>query len=1432
MNRVQGCLIAASLSLPLIGVISSPEAGLAQGSDPGEPGTLEVETREYNFGDEAFTPTGFPAAVELRASVHHPKDLSGGPFPLVVLLHGRHATCYPITAETQLAWPCPSGSQPIPSFEGYDYIGDILSSYGYIVVSISANGVNSKDDEPTVPDNGALARAEVIQRHLEIWKDMNTGSGVVDPFGVAPFGELFVGKVDLSTVGTMGHSRGGEGVVRNFLLNLEEGAPFGVRAVFALAPTNSNRLVINNVPLAVLLPYCDGDLFALEGVHYYDDARYNIAGDAAAKHNVLVMGANHNFYNTVWTPGLFPEGASDDWLSVSEDASSDPHCGPAVSGNGRLNDDEQRGTGIAYASAFFRVYVGGETQFLPVLAGDPPPPSAKTSEIHVSYHAPDDPTLRRDLSRLTAAANLTTNTLGGAASQIGLSPYEFCGVSAPCLPGNVWQIGREPHFRGLGQLSAGWTQTSAVYRNEIPTASRDISAFQWFQFRVSVDFTDPSNPAGSPQDFSIVLVDGTGKTASVQVSQWSRALFYPPGDASLFTSVPKTVLNMVRIPLPAFTGVNLSDIRTVEFRFDREPSGALLISDLALAGTRAVLPPPPAPSFPRMPICGDQDGSETPFILRCTDLLWAGDVQLYQVPGTGPVQLRFDFVFREAAFNNELAFFLVDDALGRIDGIVPSEPGYLAAAFARAQLIFPSGSNAFTPDVSLQLEGGNLIVFFIVQNSRLSTLLADNPNNELNKRPLAFFSFNALNPDGIDHFVGYDNPALDITHFGFEDLTGGGDRNFDDIVYNVVPRLQPLTARVHLSPLSAEKAVGESHALTAEVQDKEGDPVAGELVVFEVRGANPTTGSASTNANGMAIFSYVGSKEGDDTVVARTSEATSNTVIVVWRSRCPIRVFFGGSQTASETIGPAHQAKVLIQPLQQAVDVVRLLERVRDEVLTTTPQGQRYIELFDLHGREITDLMLTDEALRDQGILTVEAFVPALQAFVNGHGNEVIVTADQVGIVLALLEELSAASGTELAQDIASELARRPLEPIVGMTMDEAWVYLNNLPPVAAAGGPYEGDEGETVTVDASGSTDPDDNIFLYEWDLDDDGEFDDATGVTTEATFGDNGTFTIDLKVTDELGESATDTAEVIVNNLPPTVALEVSDAVTFAGGNVFLGRAGIAQTHEAAATDPGSDDLTFTWSFAAVTTYFNDGAGPDLFPSPGGGFPFAAMDRATTNFADPGIHQITVVVSDDDGGTASATLPKLVTGTDECTRSQGFWKHQFSGQGKEHIDNATLQAYLEVVNFASAVFSESVPASTLAEAKLVIKARGSGTRAKAQAQLLAAWLNFANGAVERDEAVPLDDDDDGAPTLPFHELISQAETILLDLDASRRDLKQAKDLAEAVNLLDEDNEACEDVEDNGDNDEGRWPGWQAASLEQKKALHPRRDDVEKGTV
>jgi len=505
----------------------------------------------------------------------------GGPFPVIVFLHGRHATCFNGGGAAFLEWPCSSNHQPIPSFKGYDYVSEVLASNGYVVVSVSANGVNAVDN--AVFDLGALARAELMQKHLDILKQFNTT-------GSAPFGTKFVGKLDLTRVGTMGHSRGGEGVVRHYVLNNELGTPYGIKAVFPLAPVDFNRFVVNNAALNVLLPYCDGDVSDLQGVHFYDDARYNVPGDQAAKHYELVMGANHNFYNTIWSPSSPFPGAANDWLAFVPGGNSDSQCGKGKDSQ-RLTEAQQRGTGLAYMTAFFRAYVGGETQFIPILTGDaPPPPSAQTNSLFVSYHAPDNPALRLDVNRLLNNTNLTMNTQGGAATQTALTPYELCGGNTPqaqrCLPDEP--DARQPHttpsarspLRGLSQLKTGWNNLTGNYRNNLPPSLGDVSGFQALQFRVSVNFTDVRNTANLAQDFRVVLTDASGSTSSVRVSDVSGALFFPPGSVG---PVPKVVLNTLRVPLTAFGGVNLHNVRSVQFTFNEHVFGGILVTDVAFA---------------------------------------------------------------------------------------------------------------------------------------------------------------------------------------------------------------------------------------------------------------------------------------------------------------------------------------------------------------------------------------------------------------------------------------------------------------------------------------------------------------------------------------------------------------------------------------------------------------------------------------------------------------------------------------------------------------------------------------------------------------------------------------------------------------------------------------------------------------------------------
>jgi len=256
-----------------------------------------------------------------------------GPFPVVLLVHGRHATCSAAGTEFVFTHVCPEAGpvEPVDSYTGYRYLAENLASHGFVVLSISANQINDRD---LAGDGGANARGQLVHHVLADLVASDAGQGSLPELA---------SLLDLDRVGLMGHSRGGEGVVT--AAQMGDGDGYHIEAVFALAPTDfAHRTFGASVgAFAMLLPYCDGDVVGLDGARNFDNMR--LAADRpAALHQVTAFGANHNFYNTVWT---YDDGSR--W-------SDDPWCGSER----RESDEGQRRNGTFWMASFFRHYLAGD----------------------------------------------------------------------------------------------------------------------------------------------------------------------------------------------------------------------------------------------------------------------------------------------------------------------------------------------------------------------------------------------------------------------------------------------------------------------------------------------------------------------------------------------------------------------------------------------------------------------------------------------------------------------------------------------------------------------------------------------------------------------------------------------------------------------------------------------------------------------------------------------------------------------------------------------------------------------------------------------------------------------------------------------------------------------------------------------------------------
>jgi hypothetical protein len=548
-----------------INALANETASLKTTPDSSLPGPHPVASSEYRLPAEIDSDVLPDRMTEIWAKVFYPKDIANtqSKAPLVVMLHGNHATCgfgSNPRSDTSCTYTskgiCPDGYVVVPNHEGYNYLGENLASWGFWVVSINANrgitcGGGSEGDWGL-----NLARGKLVLKHLGLLYKWASTGGAPASLGLGPDGLL--GKIDFANVGLFGHSRGGEGVRAAYNLYLDSGSPWpakipglSIKAIFEIGAVDgqtSRVLDANGTVWNQLLPMCDGDVIDLEGRYPFERMLLNTSESVNAQKSLYeVWGANHNYFNTEWQ-------TSDSNGCVAGTLLFDP--------NGSGSELQQK-IALASVPAFFRSHLGSNPEepfnqnfnpldFLPSTVTNitqvdrdfTPTPASGETEVFEDF---DQET------------GINTSGNQNVMGQINLKHKNLISETVQRVADLSWD--------GKGQA----TFFEAVWAG--PSLGKDINGYATLDFRIARKLSSPLNP-DPITDFGIQFEDANGHFSNeVPVSNFV-AINGPGND--------NPVLKTVRIPLSVFSGIDTAKVHGVRFNFNKTNTGAIYLANIRL----------------------------------------------------------------------------------------------------------------------------------------------------------------------------------------------------------------------------------------------------------------------------------------------------------------------------------------------------------------------------------------------------------------------------------------------------------------------------------------------------------------------------------------------------------------------------------------------------------------------------------------------------------------------------------------------------------------------------------------------------------------------------------------------------------------------------------------------------------------------------------
>jgi dienelactone hydrolase len=544
-----------------------------------EPGIAKDREKDWGFGFSKFP---------INGRVWYPAG--DGPFPLVLIVHGNH--------------------DPLDySDPGYGYLGELLASRGFILVSVDENFINGN------LRGESDGRAWMLLKHIEHWKRWNDSTG-----------SPFYHKVDMNNIGIMGHSRGGEavGIAAAFNrlthypddANIKFNFNFNIKAVFAIAPVDGQYkpagmwTPVENVNYMVIHGSHDGDVSSFNGLRAFQRIKFT-DGKPWFKTAWYVYRANHGQWNTVW-------GNKD----------NGPRSGRSLDLRGLITPEQQRQFSKVMIGAFMEATLHGKSEYLPIfrdhrVAGAWLPKTMYITRFEESGFKP--------LATFDEDVDVTTGSVPGVTiSGDSLATWKEnalnlrSGQNDP-INTQVVTLGWNNHIRGddttkIGKpasytvsLSDSLTQTlnigreSAIYLSLAPTSAKPGPRAPARDTTKKADSTKKSDkkPAkkpnakadkdSTPVDLTVEVMDAAGHIARLPLTKFGvprrplqiHILRRHDQEQQRFPTQFEMVLQTYVMPMSDFVAVapqlDPAHLRSIRLVFDRLVAGTVVVDDIGVS---------------------------------------------------------------------------------------------------------------------------------------------------------------------------------------------------------------------------------------------------------------------------------------------------------------------------------------------------------------------------------------------------------------------------------------------------------------------------------------------------------------------------------------------------------------------------------------------------------------------------------------------------------------------------------------------------------------------------------------------------------------------------------------------------------------------------------------------------------------------------------